>query len=168
MLEPHESYSDVGFKQGGFERDATAVTEENCFYDISKEELKEICDATNVDIQITGDSKQKQMRGRLFLLYARAFYNSVVDNTVYRGALSSFQEEYRKCEKFLLNNKYWGWTVIPRALVAAFLVWFIIEMITEHTSDFALGGLGVLLFIALTVIFIWIGYRRVKNKKWVS
>ena len=56
VIDAHESYSDVGREQGGFEKESTVVTEENCFYELTKEELKEICDANNLDIQIAGDS----------------------------------------------------------------------------------------------------------------
>lgn len=97
VLNPHESYTDV---QESFDNQPTVVTEESCFYELSLDELKQVCDAKHLDIQVTGDSEEKQMDGELFRLYARAYYNLVFDKASYYDALSSFQKMRRK--KYLM------------------------------------------------------------------
>ncbi len=86
ILDAHESYSKVH----------NAIIEENCFYEITEKQLKEICDASEVDIQVTGDSRKKQIDGELFRLYARAYYKAVYDNTLFGDALSTFLKAHNK------------------------------------------------------------------------
>ena len=128
-IDAHESYSDVGQEQGAFEQDSTVVTEENCFYELTKEQLKEICDASHVDIQVTGDSEKKQMDGTLFRLYARAYYNSFFDNSLYKGALSSFQEKYSKWKRIEWWQKNWAWICVPLAIGLGFLIVHLIDVL---------------------------------------
>lgn len=168
-LDAHESYSDVGKEQGAFEQESTVVTEEDCFYELSKEQLKEICDASHVDIQVTGDSKQKEMDGSIFQLYARAFYNSVFDNSLYKGSLSSFQEVYNKWKRIEWWQRNWGWVIVPCALAVSFLLWFLLEIATEGIKvdgyTYGLGSYGIWIFLAMTGIFVLIGFLCVKNQK---
>lgn len=135
ILSPHESYTDVGSQQGGFENQPTVVTEENCYYELSLEELKEICEAKHLDIQVTGDSEEKQMDGEMFRLYACAFYNMVFDNAVYHNAMSSFKEKYKKWEKIRWWKKNWGLVFIPISIgVALLIVYLINELIWAATG----------------------------------
>jgi len=153
-LDPHESYSDVGSQQGGLDSAATVMTEESCFYDIDKEELKEICDAKHLDIQVTGDSEQKQMDGELFRLYSQAFYNAVIDNSCYRGSL----EAYRRCEKKLDWVRNWVW--LKFAIGSVLLAFLIIPLLYE--DDMSTASV-VLLWSGVSVAVYFIArylYRR--------
>lgn len=127
VLNPHESYTDVGSQQGGFENQPTVVTEESCFYELSIEELKQICDAKHLDIQVTGDSEEKQMDGEMFRLYACSFYNMVYDNSIYKDAMSSFKEMYQKWETIVWWKKNWGWVCVPVSIGIGFLIVYLIN-----------------------------------------
>lgn len=146
-FEPHESYSDVGREQGAFEQDSTVICEENCFYNLTKEELKEICEASHVDIQVTGESEQKQMDGTIFHLYARAYYNSVFDNSLYKGSLSLFQKEYSKWKRIEWWQKKWAWVFVP---LDVFLAMILAALIGNGLLAFDVGvGYWEIFFLIL-------------------
>lgn len=114
-LYPHESFHDVGQEQGAFERDSTTICEEDCYYNITKEEFAEICESKQLDIQVSGRSKKKTLNGNLFRLYCQAFYNYFYDGSKYKDALS----EYTRFKNLWKKRLVTMWSIIL-ALVIVF------------------------------------------------
>ena len=122
ILDANESYTDVGREQGSFDREATVVTEEDCYYKLTKDELKEICDAQHLEIQVTGDAIKKQMDGELFRLYARAFYNYVFDSSEYKGAIQLFLNKYKSVKREEWTDRDWKLFGIISVIVVVILL----------------------------------------------
>lgn len=144
-LDPHESYSDVGTQQGSLENQATVITEESCYYELTKEELREICETNHLDIQVTGEALEKQMDGELFRFYSQAFYNAVIDNSRYRGSLDA----YRKLVKKIEWTRNWIW--LRFAIGSVLLAFLIMPLIYEDdmsTANVVLlwGGVSVAIY----------------------
>ncbi|MEI7596985.1 MAG: hypothetical protein WCK02_14650 [Bacteroidota bacterium] len=71
----------------------TVVCNEHCVYLMSKEDLKKICDAQKIELQLSGakwktESELSQMNADLF----RLLYNNAFDNSLYNEVVSGFNE----------------------------------------------------------------------------
>ena len=84
-LDPHESDTSVG-KYGG-----TSV-EEIGFYNISKEQLKRICDAKTLAVRVSGGSSYFELEGKGLLKFqfmCRSFYSDLFDDSSYNDWINS-------------------------------------------------------------------------------
>jgi len=71
----------------------TVVCNEHCVYLMNKEDLKKICDAQKIELQLSGakvktESELSQMNADLF----RLLYNYVFDSSLYKDVVSGFNE----------------------------------------------------------------------------
>lgn len=86
-LEAHENYSNVL----GYSGDVDLGMEESTFYNINKAVLEKICDATSVEIRVSGDSYVDFGGDKLvnFQLMCKQFYNNFYDSSKYVDSLSA-------------------------------------------------------------------------------
>lgn len=95
-LEPHESNTDVGV---GYYN----AVQEIGFYQITKEQLKKICDAKTIDVRVAGGNSYHEINnkanqenveksilpGDKFLFMCRAFYSGLYDDSSYSEWLNT-------------------------------------------------------------------------------
>jgi hypothetical protein len=84
-LEPHESDTSVG-KYGG------SKVQEIGFYNISKEQLKQICDAKEISVRISGGSSYFELEGKGLLKFnfmCRSFYADLYEDSSYDEWINS-------------------------------------------------------------------------------
>lgn len=84
-LSAHESNYDVRTEED------SAVFYEYGFYQISKEQLKLICDASSVELRFTGDSQYLETPknwNSSFQIYCQQFYNGVIDSSLYPSSIN--------------------------------------------------------------------------------
>lgn len=83
-------------------KETHVVCNEHCVYLISKEDLKKICDAQKVEVQLTGEKwKQENSFDKINSDYFRLFYNQVIDNNAYShviGNVNSFEKDMRNAK----------------------------------------------------------------------
>lgn len=86
-LEAHENYSNVL----GYSGDVDLGMEESAFYNIDKAILEKICDASSVEIRVSGDSYVDFGGEKLanFQLMCKQFYNNYYDSSKYIDALNA-------------------------------------------------------------------------------
>lgn len=84
-LEPHESDTSVG-KYGG------TTLQEIGFYNISKEQLKQICDAKEISVRISGGSSYFELKDKGLLKFrfmCRSFYADLYEDSSYDEWINS-------------------------------------------------------------------------------
>ena len=85
-IEAHENYSNVLGHSG----DVDLGMEESAFYNIDKTIIEKICNASSVEIRISGDTYVDFEGEKLvnFQLMCKQFYNNFYDNSKYLDALN--------------------------------------------------------------------------------
>ena len=80
-FEAHENYTATSsFKANG---EIYTTYSESAFYNITKEQLAEICEAKTLEIKVRGSNGSIIESGKVFLTYCKMFYNRFYDNTKY-------------------------------------------------------------------------------------
>lgn len=75
--------------------DHTTYVFESNFYEITQEQLKELCDANCLDIQISGKGQSIEMSGQEFISYCRLFYNQFYDEQLYDSTITDYWPRLR-------------------------------------------------------------------------
>lgn len=70
--------------------DHTTYVFESNFYIITQEQLKELCDAQSLDIQLSGRGSAIEMSGEEFISYCQLFYNQFFDESSYSSAVTDY------------------------------------------------------------------------------
>ena len=89
-LKPHNQGKDVATI------DHTTYVFENNYYEMTQEQLKELCDAKSLDIQLSGKGCAIEMSGQEFISYCQLFYNQFYDETMYTSAATEYWPRLRK------------------------------------------------------------------------
>lgn len=97
------------------------IEEDN--YIITQEELKKICDATSVDIQISGEAQRIEVNANNFIAYCRLFYNAFYDNEAY---VDTVEKENKRIAKAKSKKKAIGcmWSMVI-AFICVLIYYFI-------------------------------------------
>ncbi len=116
-LEAHENYTNSSsFKNN----DGEVITtySESAFYNITKEQFAEICEAKTLDIKVRGSDGSIIESGGVFLIYCKKFYNLFYDNTKYL--------ETQDIEEFRGENNYGKYLIGPVILILIVIVMMIV------------------------------------------
>ena len=120
-LEAHENYTNSSsFKNN----DGEIITtySESAFYNITKEQFAEICEAKTLVVKVRGSDGSIIESGGVFLIYCKKFYNLFYDNTKYL--------ETQDIEEFRGENNYGKFLIGPVILIGLAILLFFLVMIT--------------------------------------
>lgn len=92
-------------------------------YTITQKELKKICDATSVDVQISGKGQRIEVNANNFIAYCRLFYNAFYDKEAY---VDTVEKENKRVAKAKSKKKSIGcmWPMVI-AFICALIYYFI-------------------------------------------
>ena len=101
---------------------------EHAIYRITREQVKEICDAKTLELRITGRTVSKTFQGYPFKLFSQCFYNQFFDKNEYREAMGQYDRwweeriaERKKHDRINWWKRNWVW-IVSLSLVAGYLL----------------------------------------------
>lgn len=90
-LEPHENYHDCEVFEG------RTTYKESCYYVMSKDILKRICDSQSFFMKIYGDGASDEPKNmNAVVVYSKLFYNAVYDKTAYTDVVNNALGEFTR------------------------------------------------------------------------
>ena len=120
-LKAYENYTNSSTFKNNQGEIVTSYSE-SAFYNITKEQLAEICEAKTLDIKVRGSDGSIIESGGVFLIYCKKFYNLFYDNTKYL--------ETQDKEEFRGENNYGKFLIGPVILIGLAILLFFLVMIT--------------------------------------
>lgn len=96
ILNPHENYSEPHLE---------SFYRESCWYALTEDELKSLCEAQSVEMRITNGNKHADLSTKDVQLLSRRFYNAIIDETAYTDDLLT-QEERDAAERERQRQEY--------------------------------------------------------------
>lgn len=110
-------------------KETHVVCNEHCVYLITKEDLKKICDAQKVEVQLSGEKwKQENSFDKINTDYFRLFYNQVIDS-------NSFGHVVHNVNSFEKDMKTAQITGIGVGCVVPFILFMIVAFTYVYKED---------------------------------
>jgi len=104
---------------------------ESCWYELSDNLLKVICDASSIEMRITNGDDYAELSTHEMQWGARILYNAVVDNTMYVKeilAIGNKKEQQEYIEKHK-KSLIWTWVLGVIAIVIGFIcAWWLVVL----------------------------------------
>lgn len=97
-LEAHENWHDCKVYDG------KATYEESCYFEMSKELLKRICDSKSFCMKLYGGNGSGEVANvNAVVVYSKLFYNAVYDKTAYTDVVNNALGEFTKSNADVSN-----------------------------------------------------------------
>lgn len=97
-LPAHEIQSDV-YRDLDFTGERNVRVMESAWYDVSKDDLKAICDARVLSVQLGARRGRFELDGGEILLYCRLFYNQFYDGNAYGSLVTTYWPKLKRAAK---------------------------------------------------------------------
>jgi len=97
-LNPYENWHDCETHEG------RTTYKESCYYEISKDLLKRICDSKSFGMKLYGGNGNAEISNvNAIVVYSKLFYNAVYDNTAYTDVVANALNEFTRSNADLSN-----------------------------------------------------------------
>lgn len=140
---------------------------ERALYRITKEQIKEICDAKTLEIRISGRTVSKTFKGYPFKLFTQCFYNQFFDQNEYKEAMGRYDRwweeriaEGKRQDRINWWKRNWGWVFVPLDLfLTMVLSAFIANAILRRDGDWVYW----LIFVIILSGLLYSSYAFIKS-----